>query len=498
MIQGVFAKTFEGVIWSALGRLAQVALGLASVAVIARVLTPEVYGIFGAAMLLVTLAETVSGGSLAQCLVQRRHLSQAHIDTTFWLCLAAGILVAALLASLSVPLLAMVNAPQAHAALLCLAGMIVLNALAAVPQALLMREMNFRRATQIDTVACALSAISGIALALGGAGIWALILAEGVRVSVRTCLLCQTRGWMPSGFATAEALRELGRYNLSSLATVGLARADRMLPRLLVATMLGPQVLGIWLLARRILDEVQQLSSIPLNAVTLTTIARVQHEAGRVRQVVGGLYQASAMFSLPCHAGAIVLLPMVLPIALGPQWHDAVLPAQILLLLGVRSCTSVFDTSILRGLGHVGLPLIIIGLGMLSNAAFIPLFADYGIAGIAVAFVLRHLLTWPLGTLFIGRAIGLSAGAQLAPMRGPLLSASLMALTVYLALPRLLASLGEAGGIAAAIAIGAILYLAALLATTPALGRRVRGLAGAIRDRDHARIGSLLGELPAT
>lgn len=494
MSERILTRTLEGAIWSAIGRFVQTALSIGSVVVIAQVLTPEVYGLFGAAMLLVGLTEIVTGGTLAQSLIQRKHLEQAHVDATFWLNTGLSLLTGVLLAAFADLLLRLVNAPDAAVALYCLAGLTVLNGMAAVPQSLLMRTMAFRRSMHIDTASMGLASACGIVLALAGAGLWALILMEAVRVIVRTVLLLFWTDWSLRGLGTRNALRELLTFNLSSLATVGLARVEQLLPRTLVAALLGPQALGIWLLARRIADEVQRLSAVPLTAVTMTAIARLQHESARVRQVVTGLYQASSLFALPMHAGMIAVLPWIVPVAFGSQWAAAVLPCQILLLTGLRTCHGVFDVSILRGLGRVELPLVAMSVNILALLALIPLLAAYGLPGVAAAVALRYLLAWPLGNLFILRTTGLSIGQQMRPMALPLIASVLMGVAVFAAMPWLEVRLGVPAALTSAIVLGALAYPAILFTLSPSLGRRLRDLLVALRRRDRAGIGQLLGD----
>ncbi len=495
MSERILTRTLEGAIWSALGRLVQTGMSIASVVVIAQVLTPEVYGLFGAAMLLIGLSEIITGGALTQCLIQRAALDQAHIDSTFWLNTALSIVAAAGLAGFAGPLLSILNAPGATAALYCLAALTILNGIAATPQALLMRNMAFRRSMHIDTASITLASATGIGLALAGAGIWALILMESVRVVVRTALLVFWTNWRVAGRGSRQALRELTAFNLSSLGTVSLARIEMLLPRTLVAMLLGPQALGIWLLARRIVDEIQRLSAVPLTAVTMTAVARLQHESARVRQVVSGLYQASSLFALPMHAGAIAILPWLLPVAFGSQWTAAVLPCQILLISGLRTCHGVFDVSILRGLGHVGLPLVSMSLAIVALALLIPALAGYGVAGVATAVALRYALIWPLGNAFVRRATGMPIAQQLRPMLVPLASALIMAGLVYAAMPWAVTGFGVHLALVFGVTLGALAYAASVFLLSPTLGRRLMDLLVALRRRDRDGIGRLLGDV---
>ncbi|MEZ5738526.1 MAG: polysaccharide biosynthesis C-terminal domain-containing protein [Burkholderiaceae bacterium] len=172
----------------------------------------------------------------------------------------------------------------------------------------------------------------------------------------------------------------------------------------------------------------------------------------------------------------------------------AVVPCQILLVSGLRTCHGVFDISILRGLGHVGLPLIAMALGIVAHASLIPSFVDLGIAGVAVAFLLRSLLLWPLGHLFISRATELSLRQQLQPMAAPLLAAILMAVIVDAGLPVLVPLLGASFALVMGISIGGLLYPAILFAISPALVTRLVNLVSALRHRDRNRLGQLLGD----
>ncbi len=494
---GLITRTFEGAAWSAVGHLVQSLLGLLAVAVIARVLSPEVYGLFGAAMLIASTAEIVTGGALTQCLIQRDKLTDAHADVTFWTNLILSVALVGVIFALGVPLLATMQAEAAWPALICLAILVVLNAIGAVPQALLLRDMHLKQTTRAGLVANTLAAITGIAAALSGWGIWSLIAMETVRCVFRTAMLWTACKWRPRMRCGIDEFRQLIRFNLSSLAMAAAGRADQLIPRALVGVLLGPTALGLWLLARRLVEEVSTISTTPLMAVAMAAVARSQNNLSQVRKIIAGLYRAAALLGLPMYAGLIALAPWLVPLIFGNEWVGAVLPMQILLIAGLRTCTGVFNVSILRGMGRNRQPLILLLAGLGATIVLIPLLASpalgaMGLTGVALAWLARQLLTWPLGCQFIKQATDMDIPSQLAPAMTPIAAAATMSVVVYWLINWLVPITGALVGIAIAVPVGAILYVALIGCISPKLLTQLSRVFGAVRSRDRVRLASLL------
>jgi PST family polysaccharide transporter len=69
--------------WALTGQMAQGMFALASIVVIARLLGPEVYGLFALMMLIVGLAEILVGGHVTDFLVQKTTVEREDRDAAF-------------------------------------------------------------------------------------------------------------------------------------------------------------------------------------------------------------------------------------------------------------------------------------------------------------------------------------------------------------------------------------------------------------------------------
>ena len=490
----IVVGAFKGAIWTAAGTWLQIAANLAGVAVVARWVGPEGYGIVGTALVIIGLCRMLCAGALSECIIQRPDLHDGHIDVTFYSEMALALLLSAVIFVAAPWLCTLAGAPEAAAPLRVLAVMLPLSALVSVPSALLQRDLKFRELAQTGTVASFASNLAGIGLALGGAGLWSLVAMEAVRVFIWVAGAWYFCTWRPGLHGRCSHLRELARFNANVLATYALGQADNMLPRVLIAALLGPPALGQYLLARRVFDELTRIVTGPLSGIALASTARAQNDRQVLQRLVLGLYETSALVALPAFLGLIVLAPVCVPLVFGPQWNDAVPALQLLLLCGVRTATGVFNISILRALGRPDLPLVLLGVGVLLTLGLIPALAPWGLTGVMLALVLRTFATWPIGCSFIEKTTGIAVRRQLAAGAPALWAAAAMAAMLWLLLTNGFGDLPPGTLVAAGTVCGAVLYVMVLTLVSPRTIRRLRELAKAVAGRSDRSLAAALGE----
>ncbi len=484
----VSSRVFEGAIWTALRNALQTGMSLLCIAVVARALGPEAYGVFGAAMLLVTSAEILSGGAYAESLVQRERLEPGHVDATFWLSIGSAFVIAAAVMFAAGPLTALIGVPQARELMTVLALLIPLSSATVVPLALLARDMRFGALARIGAVASVLSSATGIALAWAGAGVWTLFFMELVRLSVNLVGGWWSVSWRPGRHGRLQHLRELAPFNRDTIAMYAAGYGDLLLPRALIASLLGPQVLGLYLLAMRVFDELANLVTHPLATVAMPGCARLQSDPQALHRLILGLYRSARLVAFPAFIGLAILAPYFIAPVFGAHWTAAIPAVQILMLGGLRQATVGFTVSILRGVGRSGLPILLFASGCLLQAVLIPAFAHWGVIGMALAALGRMLGNLPLSCWLIRHATGLTIREQVGGGAGVALATAAMALFVW-SLAQLLEPLVDWPLlIALMVPAGAVMYVAALRATSPTTVRAATALLRALARRDRAAL----------
>lgn len=195
----------SGVAWQSLAQVVSRVLTMIATVALARALSVEEYGLVAAALVIIGFVETVADAGVAQALVylpKRAGLVRAAfaITVTTGVLLAIGVVLAA-------PVLAIAfGNPGIEPLVRALGIVVMLTALAAVPDALLRRELEFRRLTIAVMVRAALNAVVTLGLLVAGFGPWSLVWGT-VAGAVAYLLAC----WFLAPPGSARELRERSR-----------------------------------------------------------------------------------------------------------------------------------------------------------------------------------------------------------------------------------------------------------------------------------------------
>ncbi len=122
--------------------------------VVARLLTPDEYGLAALALVFASLVMVFSDLALGAALIQRKDLSAVDTDTAFWTTLAAGVIFTVLGVALSGPLASLYGEPDAQPLLLVLSLIVRRQPRSgATQQNLMLRDMDFRRVEVLPMIA---------------------------------------------------------------------------------------------------------------------------------------------------------------------------------------------------------------------------------------------------------------------------------------------------------------------------------------------------------
>src|SRR2546429_1359662 len=177
-------------VWMGAGYGLQGLMTVASVAVLARGLSPEEFGLVSAAMLAINFSRVLSEGAIAPAIVQHPRLRDEHIQTAFTLSLGVSVLLFMLLWRGAPTIAALLNAPRLVLVLRVLACLQPIAGLGVIADSLLRRELRFRTIANVRIVSYGVGYGGvGIVAALAGAREWALVAANGTQAVLTTALL---------------------------------------------------------------------------------------------------------------------------------------------------------------------------------------------------------------------------------------------------------------------------------------------------------------------
>ena len=490
--QNLFADARRALAWSAIAKWLDVGGSAAIFLAMVTLLGPDIFGLYGMALVATALPEAIAGGALSESIVQRRDLRPGHLNATFWMELGLALVLFVVLLFLTPHLAKVFGQQQLLQLIPVMAGTLFLLALGAAAAGKLQRELRFKAIAAVDAIGSICAAVVGLVLALMHFGVWSLIWMEVSRRGVRSIAFAACAGWRPSFSFNMQDVRDLARFNIMTLATRVANEADNAVPRFFIGATLGPHALGYFNFAWRIYQQAAAIIIAPFWAVAMPVASNAQHDHALLRSALNGAAKLTSLIAYPIFLGAAAIAPLAIPTLLGKEWAPAVVVVQIILLNGIRAGASPLTTGVLRGVGAAGWSLAIVAAEAVMGLLLTPLAAPFGLAAVAWVTLGRSYWAWLAGAALLKRAIGYPIWPQFFIGWRSLASAAVMAAVVWtlqrFALPAGSGLLGVAG----LVAVGMVVYVATLFVLSPQLAQRLVNIALAVLRRDRETLSALL------
>jgi O-antigen/teichoic acid export membrane protein len=419
----------RGVAWTgAIKWVTQIAAWVSTLAV-ARLLSPEDYGLVGMAAVYLGLLTMMNEAGLGTTIIAMRdlrgdRLGQMHSLST--IIGVAGFIFSCIIAG---PMAAFFKAPELRWVVIVLSGNFVIMSLRTVPQAALQRQLRFGRVAFLDGVNSLVTATASITLAFAGLRYWALVLAALLGSSIATVIALTS---LPLPFRRPKFDELRGALHLSrdiiigSIAWYVFQNADFFVAgKLLGAAALGAYTFA-WNLAYSIVDKVTGL----LTGVTSSIFSAAKHDSALLTRYLTQITGTLALALLPATMGLALVANDLLAIV-GDKWKPAVAPLRLLVLYaGIRSLTPILSQALtITGDARYTMKRSVIAAIVLPLGFAVG--ARWGINGIAAAWIVCHapVVMFPL-LRRVATHLGIGPRSYLPVLRPALVSTAIMAVGV--------------------------------------------------------------------
>ncbi len=377
----------HGIAWTSGAKWAGQLFAWASTLIVARLLTPEDYGLVGMASIYLALITLLSEFGLGSAIITLRDLSDGQVAQLNGLAVLFGVVSCAVSCAAAIPLGHFFHAPQLPAVIVAMSAGFVITGFKIVPFALLQRDMRFKALALIDTWRAVLLAVGMIAFALVGLRYWTLViggLLSSLLATGAILVLRRVRLAWPRRESLGHAMTFSRHVLVGRLSWYVYSNADF----LVAGRILGRAALGLydvgWTLANIPLEKITSLVS----QVTPAVFSAVQQDHAALRRYVLRISEGLALITFPASLGIALVAPDLVQLTLGDKWHGASAPLQLLALsAGLRSVTPLL-AQVLYAIGQSRLAMryaVLCAIGL--PIGFYLLGTRWGTAGLALVWV---------------------------------------------------------------------------------------------------------------
>jgi PST family polysaccharide transporter len=476
-----------GVLWKFAGQAGAQTVRFATVVVLARLLQPADYGAAAVAVALASFAPTLGDMGMGSALVQTDRATRQVRSTAFWGSIAFGLAISMLFVIFARPVGAFLEDPRIGTMVAVGALTFAIYSLGAASHAVFIREMNFRAIELRFMLSLVVAGIVSICAASLGLGAWALVLQQVVLMTTFVAALWWHAGWRPAFEFSADVFRELSRFAVRIAGGRWARLIELVVLSLLIGKLVSVAALGAWAFAMSTVILPLAVIAIPIAEVLFSAFSRLQGERERIAALWLDSIGLLAAVIVPVLVGLVVVAPDLIPLVFGSQWEVSVVIVQILSVYVIIRSLQSWNSVVLDAAGrpHVTLWTQVAALALTPLAVIVG--AHWGIEEVAIFFVLGQLIAVEIPSfLFVLSELRVGPAKVAARLWG------IAAATLVMATVCLLVRFGlEAAGVAMAgravvtIAVGLLVYPAALSFFAPDIRRRgvalIRGGLGRTR-----------------
>ncbi|WP_252183542.1 lipopolysaccharide biosynthesis protein [Rossellomorea vietnamensis] len=402
---------YKNTIWSLLSIVGVQFINIVTNIVLARLLSPEYFGVLGMAMVFAGIAFVIQEAGLNSYLIYTTKLSKKIINATLLLNLILSILIAILIWVLSPLISNIFESNQVELVLKYVCLGIIISSFGSTSRALLMRERQFKIITLVDITAEIISSIFAILFAIYIDGILAISTKYIFRPSIQSILsfIIKPISFKDLIYIDKDATRDILTYSTSVLGSQMFMYANNNIDYFLVGKLLGKTQLGLYTIAFQWGSIARYYLASAVMRVLFPETSRWQDDISKVKDIYLDSISKLSLITLPICIGLALVSYEFIFILYGESWIEVYPVLQILLIAGGLASITVIGGPVLRGIGKPNIEMILSVISFVTYGILLLIFIKYGLTAVAFAELVRVLIVESARLLFLKKYLKIKA-----------------------------------------------------------------------------------------
>ncbi|MBU1044125.1 MAG: lipopolysaccharide biosynthesis protein [Candidatus Omnitrophica bacterium] len=420
-------KIVHGGMWIFLWRIIEKLLGLIRLIVVARLLSPNDFGLLGVAALVTAILNIFIESGFNQALIQKKETIQKFLNTAWTVQAIRGVFIFAIIWFIAPFAANFFNEPKSLNIIRFFSFTQVIDGFRNIGLVLFQKEMEFKKQFFCNIFPEIIALIATIWAAYILHNVWALVIGAivcSVFIFIFSYAMHPYRPRLEFNLSKFKILISFGKWVIGyGILGFLIIQGDDIL----VGKVLGAAALGLYQMAYRISNlPATQITHVIIQ-VTFPAYAKMQDNIPRLREAYLRVLKIVGFISFPL-AGLIFLFSSdFTEIFLGTKWMQMVPAMQVLCVFGlIRSLTSTTGPIFVG----VGKPKIMTWLSSIQLIVMIiiiyPLTKRWGILGTAIATLIPNLITPVLASMQLLKIIKCSLRNFLVPIIVPMICSGVM------------------------------------------------------------------------
>ena len=429
--QSLKDKTVKGTLWSAADAFLAQGVSFVVGIVLARLLSPEEYGLIGIVTIFTTVLLGVVDSGFSNAIIRKQNTSNEDYNTLFIFNLVVSVVLFGLLFAAAPWIASFFERPQLVVLVRVMGLILILQALSIVQNTILTKRIDFKTKTEASVISAVSSGIIGIAMAFAGFGVWSLVAQQLSRQLFYSVCLWIFNKWWPRMKFNFESLKYMWGFGWKLLVSGLLNNIWNEIYQVVVGKFYSPATLGQYTRSRQYATLFSSNITTVVQRVTYPVLSEVQDDTKRMvngyRKIIKTTMFVTAvlMFSMGGVAEPLIYC------LIGPQWHQAATFLPLICISLSLYPLHAINLNMLQVQGRSDIFLYleiikkILALGPICLGIFV------GIYWMLVGSILTGIISFFLNSYYTGRKLGYSSWMQIKDIAPSYGVATTIALSVW-------------------------------------------------------------------
>lgn len=431
-MSNIKSKIMSGLAWESVTKLIIQIASWTSTVLVARLLTPEDYGIVAVSGVFVGLLLIIADMGLGSGLVNKKDLNKNEVTGIFWFSFLIGGTSSIILIVLSPAIESYFQMPGLASIVAVSSVVLIISSLKCVPVSLVSRALNYKLNALINLYASFSQIIVTLTFAYLDYGAWSLIYGtvamQIVQLAAYTPILIKNVNFNIA-FKFHE-IQEIIMFGANVMASRVLHYFTSASPTFFTGIMLGQKAAGHFSFASQIAQiPINKIGAI-FNRVLFPAISRIKDDTSYAKTVFFKLHRTLLTISFPILIGLIITAPDLVVILFTEKWNRIIYLLQLICLINILRISLMVFTPILEGIGkpNIVLKYNIFTAATLPAASFIGL--NWGTEGMVTSWFFVYPLLYMYLLVSLSRVLEFSLIEFIRSFKSVIVSSLVMTITL--------------------------------------------------------------------
>ena len=316
-------KTLHGAGWSFIDNIANYGVSFIVGLILARMLTPQEYGLIGIILIFIALFNTIVDSGFSNALIRNKDAKEIDYNTVFFVNLAVSLLLF-VICYFSAPVIAtFFNEPQLTPLTRVMGIVVVINAFAIIQRTILIKKINFKIQTKVSLVASVGSGIIGIVMAVLGMGVWSLVAQQISRQLLNTIFLWLWNSWRPRMQFSFASFKEHFGFGWKLLTSSVIDTVWREIYQVVIGKYYAAAALGEYTRAKQFGDIFSSNMTSVVQRVTYPVLSSIQDDKDKLKYGYRRIIKTTMFIAFVCMLMLAAVSRPMIEVLIGNQWGEA-------------------------------------------------------------------------------------------------------------------------------------------------------------------------------